>query len=95
MAYKRRQSPRATVAQFMDKWLREEFSINLDLQIQCAHRALTPKPKTGHPPRSIIINFHQFTVKEMILKKAWEKKTTTLGGNRIYFDHNYSERTLQ
>uniref|UniRef100_A0A8P4K8V1 LINE-1 type transposase domain-containing protein 1 n=1 Tax=Dicentrarchus labrax TaxID=13489 RepID=A0A8P4K8V1_DICLA len=83
------------VAQFMDKWLREEFSVNSDLQIQRAHRALAPRPKTGKPPRSIVINFQQFTVKEMILKKAWEKKTTTLGGNRIDFDYDYSERTLQ
>ncbi|TKS64946.1 LINE-1 type transposase domain-containing protein 1 ES cell-associated protein 11 [Collichthys lucidus] len=84
-----------SVAQFMDKWLREEFSINSDLQIQRAHRALAPKPKTGQTPRSIIINFQQFKVKEMILKKAWEKKTITFGENRIYFDHDYSERTLQ
>lgn len=42
-----------SVAQFMDKWLREEFSINSDLQIQRAHRALAPKPKSGQPPRSI------------------------------------------
>ena len=89
------ESKSESVAQFMDKWLCEEFSINSDLQNQRAHRALAPKPKTGHPPRSIVINFHQFTMKEMILKKAWEKKTTILGGNRIYFDHDYSERTLQ
>lgn len=84
-----------SVAQFMDNWLREEFSINSDLQIQRAHRALAPKPKPGQPPRSIVINFQQFTVKETILKKAWEKKTITLGADRIYFDHDYSERTLQ
>lgn len=79
----------------MDRWLREEFSVNLDLQIQRAHRSLAPKPKPGQPPRSIVINFQQFTVKEMILKKAWEKKTITLGANRIYFDDDYSERMLQ
>ena len=84
-----------SVAQFMDKWLRDKFSINSDLRIQRAHRALAPKPKTGQPPRSTVINFQEFIVKEMILKKAWEKKTITLGGNRIYFDHDYSERTLQ
>lgn len=28
-------------------------------------------------------------------KKVWEKKTVTLGGNRIYFDHDYSERMMQ
>lgn len=89
------ESKSESVAQFMDKWLREEFSLNDDLQIQRAHRALASKPKPDQPPRSIVINFQQFTVKEMILRKAWEKKTTTLGANRIYFDHDYSLRTLQ
>lgn len=83
------------VAQFMDKWLREEFSINSDHQIHRAHQALALRPIKGQPPRLIIINFQQFTVKEMILKKAWEKKTITFRGNRIHFDHDYSERTLQ
>lgn len=84
-----------SIIHFMDKWLREEFSIQTDLQIQRAHRALAPQPKPGQPPRSIILNFQQFSVKEMILKKAWEKKTIELGGNRIYFDHDYTANMLQ
>ena len=63
-----------SVAQFMDKRIREEFNKNLDLQIQRAHRDLAPKPKTSQPPRAIIINFHQLTVKEMILKKYGRRK---------------------
>lgn len=84
-----------SVIHFMDKWLREEFSIETDLQIQRAHRARAPHPKPGQPPRSVILNFQQFSVKEMILKKAWEKKTVELGGNRIYFDHDYTANMLQ
>ncbi|KAK1887182.1 LINE-1 type transposase domain containing protein 1 [Dissostichus eleginoides] len=83
-----------TVAMFVDKWLRDELSLETDLQIQQAHRALAPKPKSGQPPRSIILNFLQFHVKEMVLKRAWEKKTVKLGDNRIYFDHDYTARIL-
>ncbi|KAK1874923.1 LINE-1 type transposase domain containing protein 1 [Dissostichus eleginoides] len=83
-----------TVAMFVDKWLRDELSLETDLQIQRAHRALAPKPKLGQPPRSIILNFLQFHVKEMVLKRAWEKKTVKLGDNRIYFDHDYTARIL-
>lgn len=36
-----------TESDFMDKWLREEFSIETDLQIQRAHRARAPHPKPG------------------------------------------------
>lgn len=84
-----------SVAAFMDKWLKDELSIESDLQIQRAHRALAPKPKTGQPPRSIILNFQQFNVKEKVLKEAWGKKTVKLGESRIYFDHDYSVRMLQ
>lgn len=55
-----------SVAEFMDKWLHEEFIISSDLQIQRAHQALVPKSKTGQPARSIVFNFQQFTVKESV-----------------------------
>uniref|UniRef100_UPI0037E81A77 pro-interleukin-16 n=1 Tax=Semicossyphus pulcher TaxID=241346 RepID=UPI0037E81A77 len=84
-----------SVAQFMEKWLRDELMIDADLQIQRAHRALAPKPNAGQPPRSIVLNFQQYTMKEMVLKKAWEKKTVKLGADRIYFDHDYTARTLR
>ena len=84
-----------SVVAFIDTWLKDELSIETDLQIQRAHRALAPKPKTGQPPRSIVFNFQQFNVKEMVLKEAWGKKTVKLGESRIYFDHDYSVRMLQ
>ena len=79
-----------SVVAFIDEWLKDELSLETNLQIQ---RALAPK--TIQPPRSIILNFHQFNVKEMVLKEAWGKKTVKLGESRIYFDHDYSVRMLQ
>lgn len=89
------ESKAESLAQFLEIWLREELNININLQIQRAHRALTPKPPAGLPPRSVVVNFQQFTTKEMILKKAWEKKIVTLDGSRVYFDHDYSARMVQ
>ncbi|RXN32638.1 LINE-1 type transposase domain-containing 1 [Labeo rohita] len=45
-----------------------------DLGIERAHRALTPRPPAGMPPRSIVVRFLQFTTKEKILHAAWKKK---------------------
>ena len=84
-----------SVVVFIEKWLKDKLSIETDLQIQRAPRALAPKPKKGQPPRSIVLNFQQFNVKEMVLKEAWGKKTVKLGESRIYFDHDYSVRMLQ
>ena len=51
----------------------------VELQIQRAHRALIPKPAASSTPRSIIINFLQFHVKELILRKAWQQKIEMTG----------------
>lgn len=83
-----------SMADFVEKWLKEELSVTEDLQIQRAHRALAPKPKPGQPPRSIVICFQQFTVKELIIKKAWEKKIVLFREKRVFFDHDYSEKTM-
>ena len=46
-----------SVVALVDKWLQDELSVETDLQVQRAHRALASKPKTGQPPWSIILNF--------------------------------------
>lgn len=84
-----------SVLNFVEEWLRAELTIDVDLQIQRAHRVIAAKPKAGEPPRSIIVNFLQHTTKELVLSKAWGKKIIRLGDNRIYFDHDYSQGVLQ
>ncbi len=62
-----------SVKELVVKLLRTELKLDddVDLQIQRAHRALTPKPGPNTLPRSIIINFQQYSHKEMIIQKAW------------------------
>uniref|UniRef100_I3JLX8 Kinesin-associated protein 3a n=1 Tax=Oreochromis niloticus TaxID=8128 RepID=I3JLX8_ORENI len=45
-------------------------------------KIVNPETDSGSPPRSVVVNFQQFTTKEMIIKKAWEKKIVTLDGSR-------------
>lgn len=56
--------------------------VDNNLQIQQAHRALVQKPSPGATPRSIVVNFLQFETKEMILKKAWQKKIHVVGAKK-------------
>ena len=85
-----------SVTEFVDKLLRTELKLSddVDLQIQRAHRALAPKPSPNMPPRSIILNFQQYSMKEMIIQKAWRQKIT-VGEKRLYFDHDYTATVLQ
>lgn len=81
------------VAQFMDKWLCEEFFT----RIQHARRALAPKSKSGQPPRSIAINFQQWKGDDTEKKGRKKTKTKKQSPSRKHdiFDHDYSERMLQ
>lgn len=45
-----------------------------ELCVQRAHRAVILKSTTASSPRSIIVNFFEFQVKELVLMKVWQQK---------------------
>lgn len=61
-----------------------------DIKIDRAHRALMQKPAEKDPPRSIVIRFADYTVKEQILQHAWNQRIVKIGERQIYFDNDYS-----
>lgn len=81
---------------YVQKLLTTEFSLPSDvsLQIQCAHRTLAQKSNHNSPPRSIIVNFLELSIKEMVLKKAWQKKIV-VEGRQLIFDHDYATEVVQ
>lgn len=90
-----KESQSGLVAKFVDTWLREELGLDTEMQIQRAHRATVPKEDPGQPLRSIVINFQKFSTKELVLKKAWEKRNIKLGDYRIFFDRDYTVKMQQ
>ncbi|KAF7648192.1 hypothetical protein LDENG_00160570 [Lucifuga dentata] len=63
----------------------------VNLQIERAHRSLTAKPRNPTAtPRSLIVRFVDYSVKEAILRQAWSQKQILYKAEPIYFDHNYS-----
>lgn len=67
--------------QFIVKLFKSELPLpqDMDLKIQWVHRSLVLRPQPEAPPRPIIINFQEFTTKEMVLRQAWKKgKISTL-----------------
>ncbi|KAF3842601.1 hypothetical protein F7725_024552 [Dissostichus mawsoni] len=42
------------------------------------------------PPRSILVGFADYTVKEQILRQAWTQGQVKMGDRQIYFDNDYS-----
>lgn len=90
----------SSMPQFVENLIRSELGdiISLDrdksLGIERAHRALGPQPPAGASPRSTVVRFLQFSVKEKILNAAWKKKVC-VQDRRVFFDHDYAESVQQ
>ena len=72
-----------------------ELPASTALNIERAHRALTKKPPPEAPPRSIVVKFASFKMKEEILKIAWQKKGFDFQEKRIHLDHDYAPELLR
>ena len=85
------ESESPSMTHFVEKLIRENLSIpaSTALQIQRAHRALAAPPPSGSQPRSILVKFLCYTVKEEVLKLAWQKRGVMWNNNKVNFDHDY------
>lgn len=85
-----------SMIKFVEDFLTRELTITdgMPLQIQRAHRALAQKPSPEATPRSIVVNFLQFEVKETILKLAWKKKVR-IDNKQIFFDYDYAYEVME
>ena len=68
---------------------------DMDVDIMRAHRALAPKPTDETKPRSIVVKFGNYLIKEEILRRAWQKKELLCDGVRFYVDHDYPPEILK
>uniref|UniRef100_A0A3B3CK51 L1 transposable element RRM domain-containing protein n=1 Tax=Oryzias melastigma TaxID=30732 RepID=A0A3B3CK51_ORYME len=63
---------------------------DLDLGVERAHRSLTTKPKETEPPRSIIVRFWDYRVKDRILQEAWKSNGVVYRDKKVFFDQDYT-----
>lgn len=89
----------SNLTEFVTKLIKSEVGLpaaDMDIGIQRCHRAFTPKPPPQDaPPRSLVICFFEFRVKEQTLHTAWRKKDVRYEGKRIYFDQDYPPEILK
>ena len=92
------ESEGSNLSEFVTKLIKSEVGfpvVDMNLGIQHCHRALAPKPPQDAPPRSLVICFLEFRVKEQVLRTAWRKKDVCYEGKRIYFDQDYPPEILK
>uniref|UniRef100_A0A3B5M1A6 L1 transposable element RRM domain-containing protein n=1 Tax=Xiphophorus couchianus TaxID=32473 RepID=A0A3B5M1A6_9TELE len=53
------------------------ISFITDLIVETAHWSLNTKPKNSAPPRSIIMRFSNYRVKEKVIQMAWSRRDVT------------------
>lgn len=87
----------SSVSQFITTLLKRELPLpqSVDLKIQRAHCSLAQKPRPEDPPRPIIINFQEFTTKELVLPEAWKRGKILLKDRPIYFDQDYAAEIVK
>lgn len=77
---------------FVTNFLKGSLTLQdgLNIELERAHRALGQRPSDTAPPRSIIVRFWDFRVKQTVLQQAWKQRDVQFQGNRVYFDQDYS-----
>ena len=92
------------IKEYMKQWISKELGV--DANIELAYR-VQPRPASGESavsskqdnanavPRTVMLGFVNYQAKQQVLAKAWAKKQIMIGGNRVFFDHDYSSQTLQ
>lgn len=85
-----------SISRYIENLLRKELELPTEtrLLIQRTHRSTPNRPGPGSTPRSVIVNFHQFDTKEMILKKAWQKPIR-INDRLLFFDHDYPNEVVK
>ena len=66
-----------------------------DLKIERAHRSLATKPAGDALPRSTVVKFVSFKVKEDVLKLARQKRGYTYWERKVFVEHDYGPEVLK
>ena len=87
-------SEKGDVAGFVKQLIKDTLQLppEINVHIERAHRSLGLKPDNTALPRSIIVRFLDYTVKEAVLRQAWMQKQVQFQGKLIYLDQNYSPK---
>ena len=80
--------------EFLQTIIQEKLDINEVIDIERAHR-IGPLTGRNERPRSIIVHFQNYTMKQMVLQAAWSKKDICVKDCRIYFEEDFTTRVFK
>lgn len=74
--------------------LKEILGLNFVPTLDRAHRSLRPLPKTGDPPRAVVVKFHYFQEREDVFRRAGATPLL-LQGKRISIFPDYTNEVTK
>lgn len=86
-----------SMIEFVEKLLGDNLGITdtTNFRIERAHRSLGTKPPPTAQPRSIVVKFASFRVKDTTLRDIWQKKGLDWQGSKVNADNDYPPRIIQ
>ncbi|KAI4822416.1 hypothetical protein KUCAC02_007967 [Chaenocephalus aceratus] len=67
----------------------------LKTKLDRAHRSLAPKPAPGGRPRPVILRFHRFQIKDLVIREARRQGELNCKGHKIRLYDDYSPDVLK
>ncbi|KAF0022202.1 hypothetical protein F2P81_025546 [Scophthalmus maximus] len=64
-------------------------------ELDRAHHTLAPKPGPRERPRPVIIRFHRYQIKDLIMREARKQGEREYHGHKLRFYEDYSEEVLK
>lgn len=64
-------------------------------ELDRAHRSLAPKPVTGQRPRPVILRFHRYQVKDLVIRESRKKGELLYEGHKIRIFEDYCPEVLK
>lgn len=83
--------PEQSIAQLLHDSLKLDYTPTLDR----GHKSLQQKPKSGDPPRPIVVKFHYFQEKVDVLRKAARAGHILHNGKRIHIYPDYTAKATK
>lgn len=84
------------IPDFISELLKDSLQLDKAPVIDRAHRTLRTRPGDDQPARAIVVKFHYFQEKELLLKKAMQsREIVTPDGDKIHLQPDYTQKVVK
>lgn len=84
------------IPDFISELLKDSLQLDKAPVLDRAHRTLRARPEDGHPARAFVVKCHYFQERELLLKKAAQRREiVTSDGDKIHLQPDYTQKVMK